>query len=78
VPASARLPTVSTPFRRSVAPRATDTAALSLRRSALASVSRPLSTDTVLAAELPVSRLLPVDVSVPAPRLAIALPPASA
>ena len=75
MPVSARLPTVSSPVSASVAPLATVTAALSARRLAAPSVSVPLVTATVPAPALPLSRLAPVDVSAPAPRLALAVPP---
>ena len=78
LPRSTRLPTRSSPDRVMLLPAATVTALPSARRLALASVSRPPSIDTVPAFELPANVLLPDEVSVPVPRLALAVPPASA
>ena len=56
---------------------ATVTADAAVKRLAAASVSLPPLTATVLAAALPASVLLPVEVNTPTPRLAVApvLPP---
>ena len=62
--------TVSSPFSSSVAPLATLRVAVSARRSALARLSVPPLTLTVLAAAVPANVAVPVLTSVPAPRLA--------
>ena len=78
VPLEVTLPTVSLPLSVKVAPRATVTAALSDSRLALPNVNRPLCTPTVPALAVPLSVLVPVEVRVPAPKLASAVPPVSA
>ena len=78
VPASVRLPMPSSPFRRSVAPLATVSCALSARRPAEARFSVPPLTCTVPAPAVPASVVLPLLASVPAPRLALTVAPSSA
>ena len=78
VPAPARVPVRWSPPSASVALSATVTAGRALRRSAAASVSVPPDTSKLVAALLPVRRLMPVDAKLPAPSVAPAVPPSSA
>ena len=77
VPASARLPMLSSPFRRSVAPLATPTCAVSARRPAETRLSVPPLTCTVPAFAAPARVVLPLLASVPVPRSALTAAPVS-
>ena len=80
VPAPASEPMVWSAPNCKVAPAATVTAESAASRLAAASVSVPPLTPTVLAAARPARLLVPAEVSVPTPRLALApvAPPFSA
>ena len=77
LPLPASVPKLSLPPSASVAPAATVTAGRSVSRAALPSVSVPPSTFSVPAATAPVSALLPVLSSTPAPSCRLAVPSAS-
>ena len=77
VPASVSALTLLSPAVLSVAPLATVTAAPAASRLALPSVRLVPLTSTVVAAAVPLSWLDWLDVSVPVPRLASAVPPLS-
>ena len=78
VPFIVKVPTVSLKvLMASVAPVATVTLAALARRSLVPSVSVPLLTPTVPAPLVPSSATVPATLSVPAPRLAVIVPPLS-
>ena len=77
-PLPARLPNVRPPCNTSVAAPATAAAGAAVRRFAPASVSVPPFTASVMAADVPLSRLVPLEVRLPPPRLAVTMPLSSA